>query len=99
MKTRLTSRLVATTLVTALAGIGLTLPAAAVTGSAADPVRSETYDLAHDTSHSKALQAHVDAIMKTGTGRRRGPVDRPARLRVRHRLGGRQGHGRRRTPR
>ncbi|WP_151480473.1 serine hydrolase domain-containing protein [Streptomyces albicerus] len=67
MKTRLTSRLVATTLVTALAGIGLTLPAAVVTGSAAEPVRSETYDLTHDTSHSKALQAHVDAIMKTGT--------------------------------
>ncbi|MFE9683193.1 serine hydrolase domain-containing protein [Streptomyces sp. NPDC002701] len=58
MKTKLTSRLVVTTLVTALAGVGLTLPAAGadgIAGSAAGPAYSET------------LQTHVDAIMRTGT--------------------------------
>ncbi|MGW2328233.1 serine hydrolase domain-containing protein [Streptomyces sp. NPDC001700] len=59
MKTKLTSRLVATTLVTALAGVGLTLPAAGATGPVTAPL--------HDKAHSKALQAHVDAILKTGT--------------------------------
>jgi len=71
MKTKLTSRMVATALVTALAGIGLTLPAAGATGFAADPVRGVTDGTSKDRSsgpsHSKALQAHVDAIIKTGT--------------------------------
>ncbi|MEV0557991.1 serine hydrolase domain-containing protein [Streptomyces sp. NPDC050597] len=59
MKTKLTSRIVATTLVTALAGIGLTLPAAGATGQAAKPTPDKT--------HSKGLQAGVDAILKTGS--------------------------------
>ncbi|WP_326729098.1 serine hydrolase domain-containing protein [Streptomyces phaeochromogenes] len=63
MKTKLTSRIVATTLVTALAGIGLTLPAAGATGQAAKP----THDRTHSKTHSKSLQADVDAILKTGT--------------------------------
>ncbi|MFI1483021.1 serine hydrolase domain-containing protein [Streptomyces sp. NPDC020747] len=63
MKTKLTSRIVATTLVTALAGIGLTLPAAGATGPAAKPTLNKTHGKAHD----KALQADVDAILKTGT--------------------------------
>ncbi|MEU5339593.1 serine hydrolase domain-containing protein [Streptomyces sp. NPDC020766] len=63
MKTKLTSRIVATTLVTALAGIGLTLPAAGATGPAAKP----TLNKAHGKAHDKALQADVDAILKTGT--------------------------------
>jgi D-alanyl-D-alanine carboxypeptidase len=62
MKTKLTSRIVATTLVTALAGIGLTLPAAGATGQA-----GQTAKPTHDKSHSKSLQADVDAILKTGT--------------------------------
>ncbi|WP_328494775.1 beta-lactamase family protein [Streptomyces sp. NBC_00414] len=62
MKTKTTSRVLATTLVTALAGIGLTLPAAGATGSALEPAVKP----AHGTSHSR-LQADVDAIMKTGT--------------------------------
>ncbi|MEW2569330.1 serine hydrolase domain-containing protein [Streptomyces sp. NPDC047070] len=59
MKTELTSRVVATTLATVLAGIGLTLPAAGATGVTGTP--------AHSASHSRALQAGVDAVMKTGT--------------------------------
>ncbi|MCX4233701.1 serine hydrolase domain-containing protein [Streptomyces sp. NPDC020707] len=59
MKTRLTSRAVATTLATTLAGIGLTLPAAGATGATATP--------AHSASHSRTLQAGVDAVMRTGT--------------------------------
>ncbi|MFJ8937171.1 serine hydrolase domain-containing protein [Streptomyces sp. NPDC102365] len=63
MKTKTTSRVLATTLVTALAGVGLTLPAAATTGSAPEPAVKP----AHGTSHSRTLQADVDAIMKTGS--------------------------------
>ncbi|MFJ2259589.1 serine hydrolase domain-containing protein [Streptomyces sp. NPDC087844] len=59
MNTELTSRVVAVTLATVLAGVGLTLPAAGATGATVTP--------AHGTSHSKALQAGVDAIMETGT--------------------------------
>ncbi|MEU9186492.1 serine hydrolase domain-containing protein [Streptomyces sp. NPDC048484] len=70
MKTKLTSRVVATTLVTALAGIGLTLPASGATGpsgTASDTTSGSAARSAYGTSHSKALQAEVDAIMKTGT--------------------------------
>ncbi|MFD7501461.1 serine hydrolase domain-containing protein [Streptomyces sp. NPDC059850] len=63
MKTKLTSRVAATTLVTALACVGLTLPAAGATGPSDGSARSAT----HSTSHSRALQSHVDTIMKTGT--------------------------------
>ncbi|MEU1191303.1 serine hydrolase domain-containing protein [Streptomyces sp. NPDC005859] len=59
MMTKLTSRVMATTLVTALAGVGLTLPAAGATGSVTAPL--------HDKAHSKALQGHVDVVLKTGT--------------------------------
>ncbi|MGW7520772.1 serine hydrolase domain-containing protein [Streptomyces sp. NPDC054796] len=61
MKPELTSRVAATALVTALAGIGPTLPAAGATGSV--PVHGGT----HDRTHSTALEAGVDAVMKTGT--------------------------------
>lgn len=75
MKTKLTSRVVATTLVTALAGIGLTLPASGATGPGAGPTAGSTAGSiagsmagsVHGSSHSKALQAGVDAIMETGT--------------------------------
>ncbi|MFC8197335.1 serine hydrolase domain-containing protein [Streptomyces sp. NPDC060006] len=63
MKTKLTSRIVATTLVTALAGIGLTLPAAGATGQAAKPTLNKT----HGKTYDKRLQAGVDAILKTGS--------------------------------
>ncbi|MFI6369745.1 serine hydrolase domain-containing protein [Streptomyces sp. NPDC050546] len=63
MKPKLTSRVVATTLVTALAGIGLILPAAGATG----PVHGTAHDAAHGRTHSAALRSGVDAIMKTGT--------------------------------
>ncbi|MEU5764493.1 serine hydrolase domain-containing protein [Streptomyces asoensis] len=63
MRIELTTRAVATTLVTALAGIGLTLPAAGATGPATGTARGA----AHGASHSRALQAHVDTVMKTGT--------------------------------
>lgn len=62
MKTKLTSRVVVTTLVTALAAIGLTLPAAGATG----PVLGGTHDW-YDRTHNAALQAGVDAVMETGT--------------------------------
>ncbi|WP_404197140.1 serine hydrolase domain-containing protein [Streptomyces tauricus] len=71
MKTTTTSRVLATTLVTALAGIGLTLPAAGATGSALEPAVPPAHGISHGasqgTSHSRELQADVDAIMKTGT--------------------------------
>ncbi|QQM41586.1 serine hydrolase domain-containing protein [Streptomyces liliifuscus] len=67
MKTKLTSRIVATTLVTALAGIGLTLPAAGATGQAAKPAHDRTLNKTYGKAHDKALQAGVDAILKTGT--------------------------------
>ncbi|MFD3315136.1 serine hydrolase domain-containing protein [Streptomyces sp. NPDC058694] len=71
MKTKLTSRIVATTLVTALAGIGLTLPAAGATGQAAKPAPDRTHgktlNKGYDKGYDKALQADVDAILKTGT--------------------------------
>ncbi|WP_413758497.1 serine hydrolase domain-containing protein [Streptomyces sp. MMBL 11-3] len=63
MKTKLTSRALATMLVTALAGVGLTLPAAGATGSVAAPVHGGPAG----TSHGKRLQAGVDAVMRTGT--------------------------------
>ncbi|MFS8359091.1 serine hydrolase domain-containing protein [Streptomyces sp. CWNU-52H] len=59
MKTKLASRLMTTALVTALAGVGLTLPASGATGSTAVPSWA--------VSHSEALQADVDAILRTGT--------------------------------
>ena len=67
MKTKRTSRIVATTLVTALAGIGLTLPAAGATGQAASPTHDKTNNKTLNKAHDKALQAGVDAILKTGT--------------------------------
>ncbi|MEU0649544.1 serine hydrolase domain-containing protein [Streptomyces umbrinus] len=70
MKTKLTSRIVATTLVTALAGIGLTLPAAGATGAtgqAASPTHDKTLNKAYAKTHDKGLQAGVEAILKTGT--------------------------------
>ncbi|MEU8575183.1 hypothetical protein [Streptomyces asoensis] len=51
MRIELTTRAVATTLVTALAGIGLTLPAAGATGPATGTARGA----AHGASHSRAL--------------------------------------------
>ncbi|MDQ1022882.1 D-alanyl-D-alanine carboxypeptidase [Streptomyces umbrinus] len=59
MKPKLTSHVVATTLVAGLACVGMTLPAAGATGSVTAPL--------HDTANSKALQAHADAVLKTGT--------------------------------
>jgi D-alanyl-D-alanine carboxypeptidase len=83
MKTKLTSRVATTALVTALAGIVLTLPAAGATGSMAAPVHGgpagspyggphgsphdNAYGGPYDRSHGKALQAGVDAVMRTGT--------------------------------
>ncbi|MFC4470726.1 serine hydrolase domain-containing protein [Streptomyces xiangluensis] len=61
MKTELISRVVTTTLATALASIALAVPAEGAT--AAVSVRGGT----HHASDSSALQAHVDTIMKTGT--------------------------------
>lgn len=61
MKTKPLSRVVTTTLATALAGIALAVPTTGAT--AAVPVRGGT----HHASDSTALKAHVDTIMKTGT--------------------------------
>jgi len=59
MKPKLTSHVVVTTLVTALACVGMKRPAAGATGSVTVPL--------HDKARSKALQAHADAVLKTGT--------------------------------
>jgi D-alanyl-D-alanine carboxypeptidase len=62
MRTRITSRIVATTLVTALAGIGLVAPAVGATQPAAKPVSKPADRPGQDT-----LRNAVNAIMKTGT--------------------------------
>ncbi|RLL67742.1 serine hydrolase domain-containing protein [Streptomyces sp. Z26] len=68
---RVTSRRVVTTLVTALAGISLALPAAGAIDTATTPPHTEANGpgpgKGHGTRHDKALQAHVDALLGTGT--------------------------------
>jgi D-alanyl-D-alanine carboxypeptidase len=76
MRTRINSRIVATTLVTALAGIGLAIPAAAATKPSAEPA-AERSPIHSVERHSAAppvqdmpkgtLQDSVNAILRTGT--------------------------------